>query len=162
MKLSNKIEIDILAFFKFGKFDYLKVGQTKEWILNNFPDPDDIGMGDTLRNSKIWFYGNIELHFEEDELSLIFSDNIIDLDGGEFLVLNKWILDDQSKLKLSCFIEKLNDERIDYTKKTEKLDLEYVRLTITGSNVQLTFIDEENKLSDPNEFRLSAFSLARH
>jgi hypothetical protein len=82
MKLTDKIHIDILSFIRTGKFDYLKIGQTKEWILNNFPDPDDIGIGDTIKNAQIWFYGNIELHFDKDELSLIFSENIVGLDGG--------------------------------------------------------------------------------
>lgn len=159
--LPNKIEIDILDFIKTGKFDYLKVGQTKEWILNNFPDPDDIGIGDTIMNAKIWFYGNIELHFDKEELFLIFTDNIDDLDGGQNLKLNKWILNDRNSLTLSNFIDKLNIERIDFSKKTEKSDLEYVRLNISKSNVQLTFTDEENRLTNPNQFKLSSFSLLR-
>ena len=96
MKLNNFIEIDILDFFKTGKFDYLKLGHSKEWILNNFPDPDDFGMGENLLTAKIWFYGNIELHFDKSELFLIFSENINDLNGGQFLKLNKWILDEQN------------------------------------------------------------------
>ena len=162
MTLPNKIEIDILDFIKTGKFDYLKIGQTKEWILNNFPDPDDIGIGDTINNAKIWFYGNIELHFDKDELFLIFTDNIDDLEGGQNLELNKWILSDRNSLTLSNFIDKLNIERIDFSKKTENFDLEYIRLKIFDSNVQLTFINKENGATNPNEFKLSSFNLSRH
>jgi len=161
MTLSTKINIDVLDFIRSGRFDCLKLGQTKEWILNNFPDPNDIGIGDTLLNAKIWFYGNIELHFDEDGLFLIFSDHIIDLDGGQFLALNKWILDDPADLTLSNFISNLNAEHIDFSKKTEQLDLEYIRLKISKSNVQLTFIQDEDKSYSPSEFRLSAFSLIR-
>lgn len=161
MTLPNKIEIDILGFIKTGKFDFLKIGQTKEWILNNFPSPDDIGIGDTINNAKIWFYGNIELHFDKDKLCLIFSDNISDLDGGEYLELKKWVFNDTDSLTLSKFIDELNTERVDFSKKTEKFELEYIRLNIVGSNVQLTFIDEENVLTNPNDFRLSAFSLTQ-
>src|SRR5262245_51733959 len=106
MTISHNIDIDILDFFKTGRFDYLKPGQTKEWILNNFPDPDDIGIGDTLMNARIWFYGNIELHFDKDQLSAIFSENINDLDGGRSLNINKWILNDPLNLKLVNFIKK--------------------------------------------------------
>jgi len=162
MKLADKIDINLLDFFRTGKFDYLKLGQTKEWILNNFPDPDDFGMGGTLMTAKIWFYGNIELHFDKDELFLIFADNIYHLEGGQSLKLNKWILDDPNRLTLSHVIEQLNRNRIDFSKKTEKIDLEYVRLNITESKVQLTFIDENNELENVNEFRLSAFSLTRY
>jgi integrase len=31
-KFDKKIEINIFDFFKYGKFDYIKLGQTKEWI----------------------------------------------------------------------------------------------------------------------------------
>jgi hypothetical protein len=159
MTFPYKIEIGILDFIKTGRFDYVKIGQSKEWILNNFPDPDDIGMGDTISNAKIWFYGNIELHFEKNELCLIFCENIARLDGGAHLKLNKWILDDTNSLTLLNFIEKLNIERIDFSKTTEKYDFEYVRLNILSSNVQLTFTDEENNSKNPNKFMLSAFRL---
>lgn len=155
------MNIDILNFIRTGQFDCLKPGQTKEWILNNFPAPDDIGMGSSLENSEIWFYGNIELHFDKDKLSLIFSESIVDLNGGKSLQLNKWALSDRENLKLSNFIQKLNIEHIDFSKNTEKYDFEYVKLRISESNVELTFIDEEKKLNNPNEFILSSFSLTR-
>jgi hypothetical protein len=161
MKLTNQIDIDILDFFKTGKFDYLKLGHSKEWILNNFPDPDDFGMGENLMTAEIWFYGNIELLFDKNELFLIHTENIKDLDGGQFLNLEKWILEEPNKLTLSYFIKNLNIQRVDFSKKTEKLDSEYIRLHISGSNVTLTFLDEENTVIDPNEFMLSAFSLTR-
>ena len=52
-------------------------------------------------------------------------------------------------------------ERIDFSKKSEKLDLEYIRLKIYESNIQLTFVGEEDELTNPNKFKLSAFSLLR-
>jgi hypothetical protein len=161
MTVSYKITIDILNFIRTGQFDCLKPGQTKEWILNNFPDPDDIGMGNSLENAQIWFYGNIELHFDKDKLFLIFSESIVDLNGGKSLKLNKWVLSDTENLKLSNFIQKLNIAHIDFSKKTEKYDLEYVRLRIFESNVEFTFVDEEKKLNNPNEFKLSSFGLSR-
>lgn len=161
MKLNNPIDIDVLDFFKTGKFDYLKLGQSKEWILNNFPDPDDFGMGENLLHAKIWFYGNIELHFDKEDLCLIFSENIHDLTGGQFLKLNKWILEEPGKLSLAYVILQLNKQRIDFFKKTERLDEEYIRLQIVDSNVWLTFINHENEFTNPNDFMLSAFSLTR-
>jgi hypothetical protein len=58
-------------------------------------------------------------------------------------------------------MEKLNFERIDFSKKSETFDLEYVRLKIFESNVQLTFVDEKKELTNPNKFRLSAIGLSR-
>ena len=42
MKNNHKVEIDMLKLFKTGKFDFLKMEQSKEWILNNFPDPNGL------------------------------------------------------------------------------------------------------------------------
>jgi len=58
MVLSHPITINLLTFFKTGKFDYLKLGKTKEWILNNFPDPDgDFEKEEYLKNHvNIWQY----------------------------------------------------------------------------------------------------------
>lgn len=99
MKLSDTIKIDLLEFFKTGKFDYLKLGLTKEWIINNFPDPD--GMSKSCYKHPIWRYGNIELHFHDDQtLFLIYSDYIDTLDGGKSLRLNKWILEEPEKLTM--------------------------------------------------------------
>ena len=40
MQLPRPISIDMLDFLHDGRFDCIEPGQTKEWILNNFPDPD--------------------------------------------------------------------------------------------------------------------------
>ena len=37
MKIKEPIVIDFKAFFTTGKFDYLKLGSSKEWVINNFP-----------------------------------------------------------------------------------------------------------------------------
>ena len=63
MKLKGKINIDFEEFFTTGKFDFLKLGKTKEWILNNFPDPDGFDEYPEIYKDDIWRYGNIELHF---------------------------------------------------------------------------------------------------
>ena len=154
MKLNNKIEIDFLEFFKTGKFDYLKLGQTKEWVRNNFPDPDHKEF-----EHNIWQYGNIELHFYEDELFLIFSDYLQVLSGGKSLELKKWILDTPDLLTLEYVISKLNEEKIDFTKVHHKICKNVIEITITDSNVQLTFIDYDEADINPNQYMLSSFGL---
>ncbi len=76
MKLNCKLELNILDFFKSGIFDFIKLGQSKDWILANFPDPDDFGMGKDLKSAAIWRYGNIEFYFSNEILVMIFSDYI--------------------------------------------------------------------------------------
>ncbi len=68
MQLQHRITIDLLEFIQSAKFDYIKLGQTKEWILNNFPDPDGLQDSAEVYDNPIWWYGNIELHFNGQEL----------------------------------------------------------------------------------------------
>src|SRR5688500_4761400 len=113
MTLTEPIDIDLLAFIKLGKFDYIKLGQTKEWIINNFPDPDDTYKDNY--NSPIWFYGDIEFHFNDDnELFLIYSDHIDTLNGGQNLRLHKWIFEKSEQLTIENVIRHLAKERIGY------------------------------------------------
>lgn len=157
MNFKEKIKIDFLEFFKSGKFDFIKLGQTKEWILNNFPEPDSRFSGKMLKNAfDIWTYGDIEFHFAGQELFLIYSDYCTTLKGGKKLKLNKWILSDVSKLKLLYVLTELNSNNIDYKKKTDNLGV-ILRLK---SGVELTFenINETDNLS-ANEFQLVAFGL---
>ena len=158
MKLKSPIVIDLLEFFKTGKFDYLKLGQTKEWIINNFPDPDCYDASFLTEEVNIWTYGGIELHFENKELYLIFSDHWYEgkLADTKDIKLNKWIFEDISKLSLLYVLTKLNEHNIDYKKKTDKLG---VRIRLT-SGVELTFdnINDIEGLS-ANQFHLTSFSL---
>jgi hypothetical protein len=161
-----------LEFFRTGKFDYLKLGQTKEWIINNFPDPN--GMNTNTYESQIWVYGNIELHFNDDEtLYLIYSDYIDTLDGGDFLHLNKWILNEPEKLTLEYVIHYLNRERIGFKIEHDTLSQGFGSsvIEILVSKVSLGFApiegDQENiedylircRTEDSNQSILASFSL---
>jgi hypothetical protein len=170
MKLIDPIYIDVLEFFKTGKFDYLKLGQTKEWVLNNFPDPDDQNNYD----APIWVYGNIELHFRNDEkLFLIYTDYIDSLDGGPSIRLNKWILNEPEKLTLEYVIHCLNNERVNFKLEHKMLSQGFVlaNIELLESKVLLGFTPEEEeddikeflnrcKTDDSNTFKLTSISLA--
>ncbi|WP_196893970.1 hypothetical protein [Aureivirga marina] len=172
MKLKEKVVIDFEVFFSKGKFDFLKLGKTKEWILHNFPDPDDLEEFPEIYKSSIWRYGNIELHFDKDELWLIFSDYINELDGGNTLELKKWFLDDIEKLTLSNVISHLNEKNIDFCKKTNFLGQRTICLELE-SGVNLGFcleieegenyeeFDNRSKNTTPNLFKLQSFSFKK-
>lgn len=157
MKFQTKIKIDFLEFIKNGKFDYIKLGQTKEWILNNFPDPDCFSNEFLKPKCNIWTYGNIEFHFNKaNELFLIFSDFIYELDGGENLDLDKWIFEDYSKLNLAYILTQLNIQEVDYCKSGDRFG---IRL-ITKSGVELGFAKETDEvIFDSNKLHLTSFSL---
>lgn len=166
MKLANKLPIDLLEFFRSGRFDCLRPGQTQEFILHNFPDPDGFDPSGLApvdgRELSIWCYGNIELHFEGPRLFLIFSDYVDTLSGGDSLSVAPWILGDPARLALPEVMRALNRERIDFLKCTGVIG--DVTLTL-ASGVVLHFDlahapDEDMRRAvDHNEFRLSAFAL---
>ncbi|MFL5740223.1 MAG: hypothetical protein ACJ75B_08395 [Flavisolibacter sp.] len=164
MKFNQPIKIDLLDFFKTGRFDCLKLGQTKEWILSNFPFPDgaESHIDEVLKND-IWHYGNIELHFNKGTLFLVFSDYIHELDGGDSIQLSKWLINDPDQLNLNSVMTQLNAERIDFEKKTEKYgDQYYVRLKLIPSGIQLSFISEDlegNSIENPGDYCFGSFSL---
>ena len=158
MKNKETLEIDLLEFFKSGKFDRLELGQTKTWILNNFLVPDFYDVEFLTEDINIWTYGGIELHFEHEILYLIFSDNWYEgkLKNTTKLKLNRWIFDDISKLDLLTVLTQLNKQDIDYKKKTDKLGV----LLRLNSGIELTFenITDEEGLS-PNQYHLTSFGL---
>ncbi len=161
MKLNQKIKISILEFFQTGNFYRLIPGKTKEWILNNFPDPNYIGIGETLESAAIWRYGNLELHFDQQELFLIYSDYIEDLSSGKFLELDPWILGKTGDFSLERIMREFNTLRMDYTI-LNKPDYDMIELIITESQVKLTFHPEDDENDkDPNQFKLGSFSLMR-
>lgn len=162
MELNKKVIIDFYEFFSEGKFDFLSLGKCKEWVLNNFPDPDGYVENKAVFNDNIWTYGNIELHFNEDKLFLIYSDYIDELDGGDSLELKKWILEENADKSMINIIQHLNSKQIDYAKKTNK-DLQMVTLTLQ-SNIILYFYpendeDKSEKNNDQNQYQLTAFAL---
>lgn len=155
MKLNEKIRIDFLDFIKTGKFDYIKLGQTKEWILNNFPDPDYFSEDFLLSKYTIWTYGNLEFHFDQaNELFLIYSDYLHELEGGESLQLNKWILEDYSKLTLVQVLAQLNKEEIDYTKSSDRFGVQVT----AESGVTCHFMKDSDSVADINQVQMTAFS----
>ncbi len=157
MNLQSKIKIDFLEFIQNGNFDYIKLGQTKEWILNNFPDPDDFSETFLNKTCKIWTYGNIEFHFDnKNELVLIFSDYLQELYGGENLDLDKWIFADYSKLNLAYVLTQLNEQEIEYCKSDDHFGVKL----LAKSGVELIFSkDLDEVISNPNLIHITCFQL---
>ena len=160
MTLTEPIDIDLLTFIRTGKFDYIKLGQTKEWILNNFPDPDE--MYKDNYNSPIWFYGNIEFHFHDDDtLFLIYSDYIDTLHGGQSLRLQKWIFDEPEKLTIENVTRHLTKERIAFKLEYGTLSNGYTSaaIEIIASKVKLSFALPENDEEDYEQYLLRLKSI---
>jgi hypothetical protein len=159
MKLNNKIEINFIEFLKYGKFDFIKLGQTKEWILNNFPDPDGYSYPYPSGEFDIWTYGDIEFHFANDILYLIFSDYFDNnFNSGKDIIINKWIFDKPDDFKLINVLGILNENDIDYEKNVSKICGTIILRLKSG--VELTF-DNINEIENlnKNNYELTSFGL---
>jgi len=164
MRLAAPLPIDLLAFFRSGRFDCLRIGQDRETILHDFPDPDDWSARSPMERASIWRYGNVELHFADDRLCMIFCDYVDTLDGGPSLAIDPWLLA-RPGLTLLDVVSALNREHIDFTKTTHALGARaqaYVKLELaSGVELQFDHRDEPPEGRGPNEMRLGSFSLQR-
>ena len=157
MKFRNKIVIDFTEFLKSGKFDYIKPGQTKEWILNNFPDPDLYCRGshsDFMNpRNRIWTYGFIEFHFNSsNELVFIFSDNLNAPGSDDLMIVNRiYTGQDTTLIRIQSG---LNAQKIDYFKSGNAYGVNL----ILKSGVELGFIDDDPPVPTENDLFLNSFS----
>ena len=168
----KKIGIDLLNVFRTGMFNNLKVGQTKDWLITNFPEPDNIINGDNLWESNYWRYGNIDFFFEENKLKEICSRSIDPLIGGKSIEFDKWIFKQPDNLSLEYVLDILISEQIDFTlMHSENEIISQVSIGLIKSSVYLIFQYEEpeednsdlhsNSLVTNNkkEFKLVGFSI---
>jgi hypothetical protein len=159
MKINNPIDINFKDFFLDGRFDCIKTGQNKEWILNHFPKPDD--ESDMGNNLSIWRYGCIEFHFDGDKLYLIWCDYLSYIKSGKSHKFDMWILEDLSICSLSYVLSTLNLEKSNYSVKFDKnLNNSIIRIKKSRVNLWFECIDEEVKTNNPNDYKLIAFGLS--
>ncbi len=134
-----KVDIDFIEFIKTGKFGFIKLGETKTEIINQGFSPEDWLNGETKESSRVWRYGNIELHFDnKNKLSGIFTDYVSNIDFGESIsISNWWILsNDKASPNLLTTITELNSLNLNYSKTTYSTGYIEVKLT---NGVYFTF-----------------------
>ncbi len=161
--MTKRIDVDLKEFFLTGKFNCIELGQSEDWIIKNFVEPDE-KYTDKMSNVTSWIYGSTEFFFKENNLFTIYSDGWFDFfTDAKNIQYKKWILEDISKLTLKYVLTVLNTEKVNYKVKFDK-NLENVTVYIEKSNVELLF--EEIYRSDvidnaptPNDYKIVAFGL---
>ena len=166
MRLNHPIEIDLFEFFKTGKFDFLKIGQSKDWILNNFPEPDYPEEEKYLLEEDYWLYGDFEFYFTDNQLMQISTPHIQTLDGGKSIQVKKWIFENPENLTLQYVMAQFAKEGIGFTYRyDERRALYQGSLGLLDKGIHLIFQPENNgeeidrKLIDPNSFPLQTVIL---
>jgi hypothetical protein len=155
--MEKDIKIDMFDFFKYGQFGNIKLGQTKDQILNNFPEPDN-------RNDvwNAWSYGNVEFFFDGDVLRTIFSDTFCfgEFSCGNKLDVNLWILKKPSKITLTNFLSIAKYHNIDYEMKINHAGYPFM---ILKNGVKILFENKKERHKNKHKFYyLVAFALSNN
>lgn len=160
--LKQPININLKEFILESKFDFLKLGVTKSWLQHNFVEPDDVMTGMTYESSPIWRYGNIELHFNEDVLYMIYTNYVDTMSAGKKIKLDRWILADQKQTTLEYWISELNQNTKNY-RVVHKPELEQtiIALEKETDSLVLTFQNDDwrNSGITPSHYPLQAIQL---
>lgn len=159
MEINHKIELNMFEFLTNGKFDCIELGQSQEWILNHFPEPDNHDRR-YLIGSNIWLYGKIEFHFSDNRLYQIFSDHLQSdymgrkFHAGEHFTVKTWIFKQPKKLTLDYVMRKFVKLNIDFEKQTNPYSIDL----ILKSGVKLIFQNlNEHTNRNPNRYLMTAF-----
>ena len=149
------INLNLTKFITEGKFGFLKLGDTKQYIEHNFFPPEDWLYGKNKETSSIWRYGNFELHFDQNNALIgIFNDYVPNLDGGEFITICDWwiLTKEKNSPNLNETIQELNRLKLDFKKSTNNSDL----ITLNLKNkVYLVFENTSEIMNlNPNKYNL--------
>ena len=89
----TKITVSMQDFLRTGEFGPVRLGMLRGQIRSLLGEPEDWGPSPRAKhNVGIWKYGDIEFHFNEDVLWLLFADDIGTLDGGKAIDFDPWVL----------------------------------------------------------------------
>ncbi|MBN6709651.1 hypothetical protein JFL47_11620 [Haemophilus haemoglobinophilus] len=131
--------ISILDFFKTGKFGYVELGFSKSQVISF------IG-----KNTKIYYcisgeilkYGDMEFHFSDDELVMIFCDSLKflygDLNLGKEIDFEPWIFKKNKIYSFKQIQEELEKENIIFIIKESNNSIEI----LLESGVKFIFENE--------------------
>ncbi|AXT54675.1 hypothetical protein D1815_02490 [Aquimarina sp. AD1] len=124
------MDINFTRLITNGEFGFLKIGQNKSEIENQNLVPECWLNNESKESSRIWRYGNFELHFDDKtHLTGIFNDYVDELDGGESLnVMDNWILKKGIHPTLDEVTNELTSKKLNFSKDTDSLGLITIKL----------------------------------
>lgn len=173
MRLNHKIKIDLFEVLRTGKFDFVTIGKSKEWILQNFVDPDARMDIESKGEANYWIYGRIEFYFEQEILVEISMKDVRSLDGGQNLEIDDWIFNENDGQTVKSVIEQIVKNRIEFQVKHHVSEYNcQTSIGLLQAGAHLVFnpdepevidynkwMKEDSKLIDPNLHKLSSISL---
>lgn len=165
------MNVNLKDFILNGEWGSIKLGMTRNEILNKIGEPEDWLSNVKNKNSSvIWRYGNIEFYFgmsgikeNKDKLEMIFTDYLTNINGGNTFDIDKWFFKKYKNNKVPKHLQLKKIKKIFYKNKisfklAEKKYNDFKQFELTSkSGVKLTFDRnclENNFISDINEDKL--------
>ncbi|MBF0715674.1 hypothetical protein [Gemelliphila palaticanis] len=106
-------KISILDFLKTGKFGVIELGFSKWKVMSFLGENIEIN---NLINTEILKYGDIEFHFSNDELIMIFCDSLRfldkDLNVGDEIDFDAWIFQKSKVYSFQKVVHELKIEKM--------------------------------------------------
>lgn len=134
------MQVSLQEFLSAGSFGRIELGASRSAVERHLGPPDDWDSGAlSYETSAIWKYGDIELHFQPDTLSMIFMDDFSVLSGGEKIKLNSWGI--TGHLTCSQAERFLTEASILYRRESFPYNDNGIQL-ITGAGTVLSFCGE--------------------
>ena len=84
--------VSMLDFARTGTLGPITIGMSRERLRVTVGPPDDWAAGGTMSRAGVWLYGNIEVHFADDEVFLVHSDTFETPTFNRELILDSWII----------------------------------------------------------------------
>lgn len=152
MSNTHKITVSMLEFLRTGQFGPVRLGSSRNELRGYLGEPETWGRPYLPRSSAaqagIWKYGDIEFHFREDTLWLIFADHIRTLKGGKAIDLDPWVLSGNITVKQA--LRDFEDAGIACQHSIDWVLDDGTERFQVGAGVDLTFADER-WYSNPNK-----------
>ena len=155
MKFDHLVDVSFHNFVFNGKFDFVELGQTMAWLEQNFVEPDsknDMGNG-----FYIWLFGNVEFHFENNKLYMIWCDYLSQIHLGKAIRFDKGILNNVAELNVTRVFNMLVNEGADL--QIRRQSPHTLLIHVNRSGVTLWFEADEEQPGDPQNYMLMAFGL---
>ena len=115
--------------------------------------PTGWGIDQKMEVARIWRYGDIEFHFNDNVVWMLYSDHNHMTIGAGLLEIDPWIL--RRGLNRTDFENALKKESIPYTSRVHEFD-ECQKVVTTPSGAQFSFIED----SDGYSIGMDSWSIA--
>ncbi len=112
----NPVKVSLQEFLQDGSFGAIKLDASRKAVEQAIDLPPDWDAGaQHPHTASIWKYGDLEFHFENDMLTMIFMDDFDVPHGGRQINVAPWIINKQ--LTSSQAEQRLTTARVSYRQK---------------------------------------------